>query len=101
MIVTIMKESDVSIFLVEGKLDSSTSPKLQEKLMLALNEAKKIRMDFKDVEYISSAGLRVLLLGEKTARATGKSMTIYNVPDRVMSIFTMTGFADMLNIETK
>ena len=98
MILTIFKEDDVSHFSIEGRLDSFTSTKLQEKLLHAMTEANTIRLDFQNVEYITSAGLRVLLLGEKTARSQGKSICMINVPDKVMNIFKMTGFADMLNI---
>ena len=99
MIITIQKENDVFTFTIEGKLDSFSSPKLQDKLLPAIENAKKVKLDFTNVEYISSAGLRVLLLGEKTARAKNKIMYIFNVSEKVMNIFIMTGFADMLYIE--
>ena len=87
----------MSVFLI-GRLDSVTAPKL-EQLFNDFNEQyKEIVFDFSELEYVSSAGLRVILLMQKKMNEIGK-MTIKNVKDSIMEIFEMTGFADILNIE--
>ena len=83
---------------LEGRLDTTTAPKLQEALIPAFDEAKEIALDFAGLAYVSSAGLRVLMTGQKTAKAKGASMTIRNVSQEIMEVFDMTGFADILTI---
>ena len=83
--------SKLSIALV-GRLDTVTSPQLQEVLDSSLNGITDLLFDFAKLDYISSAGLRVLL-------TTNKKMVIRNVNDVVQEVFDMTGFADILNIE--
>jgi len=83
---------------LEGRLDTTTAPQLQQALTTALNEAKEILLDFKRLAYISSAGLRVLLLGQKTAKANSASMSLCNVSEEIMEVFDMTGFSNMLAI---
>ena len=83
---------------LEGKLDTTTAPKLQEVLIPAFDEVKEIRLDFSALAYVSSAGLRVLLMGEKTAKAKGGSLTLTGVSPEIMEVFEMTHFADILNI---
>ena len=84
---------------LSGRLDTTTAPKLQESLIPEFDTAKHIELDFAELIYVSSAGLRVLLMGEKTAKAKGASMTFTGVSEEVMEVFEMTGFADMLSIE--
>ena len=88
-----------TIFSLSGRLDANTAPKLQEVLMPELEGAKQVRLDFTEVAYVSSAGLRVLLMGEKTAKAKGARLTLAGVCDDVMEVFDMTGFSEILNIE--
>ena len=85
-------------FVLEGKLDTTTSPQLQDVLLPAFDEAGHIRLDFTKVAYVSSAGLRVLLMGQKTAKAKGASMTLSGISAEIMEIFEMTGFTGMLTI---
>ena len=83
---------------LEGRLDTITAPKLQEALSEAFPGASVIELDFTGVEYVSSAGLRVLLQGEKKAKAADKTMTLKNVSSEVMEVFEITGFSGILNI---
>ena len=83
---------------LEGKLDTTTASKLQEVLIPAFDEAKDIVLDFSALAYVSSAGLRVLLMGDKTAKAKGGSLTLTGVSPEIMEVFEMTHFADILNI---
>ena len=84
---------------LEGRLDTSTSPKFQEALIPAIGESKEIRIDLTKLAYVSSAGLRVLLMGQKEAKAKSASMTLFNVSEEVMEVFDITGFSDILTIE--
>ncbi|MDR2738985.1 MAG: STAS domain-containing protein [Treponema sp.] len=67
--------------------------------MPEFDKGKHIQLDFKQLVYVSSAGLRVLLLGEKTAKAKGGTMRLVNVSPEIQEIFEMTGFSEILNIE--
>ena len=84
--------------VLSGRLDTTTAPSLQEALIPEFDNAKHIELDFTELAYVSSAGLRVLLMGEKTAKAKGGKQTLINVSDEIMEVFEMTGFADILNI---
>ncbi len=86
------------IFAIKGRLDTTTAPQLQEVLIPAFDESKDITLDFTELVYVSSAGLRVLLMGQKQAKKTGGAMSLVGVSEDVMEVFEMTGFADMLTI---
>ena len=81
---------------LEGRLDTATSPRLQDVLPPAFDEAKEVILDFSGLAYVSSAGLRVLLMGQKAAQAKTRSMKIRGVSDEIMEVFEMTGFSDIL-----
>ncbi|MCR5708508.1 MAG: STAS domain-containing protein [Ruminococcus sp.] len=83
---------------IEGRLDTLTSPELEEKLEPELEETEKLILDLSALEYISSAGLRVLLSAAKAMEEQGE-MTLRNVRPEVMDVFEVTGFVDFLNIE--
>ena len=83
---------------LDGRLDTATAPNLQEVLIPAIGDVSEVILDFTDLAYISSAGLRVLLMGEKATKSGDSKMTLINVSEEIMEIFDMTGFADMLNI---
>lgn len=83
---------------LEGRLDTSTAPDLEAAINNNLEGVTKLVLDFYRVEYISSAGLRVLLSARKTMASKGE-MLIRNVSDEVMEIFDITGFVDILTIE--
>ena len=91
-------ENGKSTLALVGRLDTTTAPQLQDELMAALGEANKIVLDFAELDYVSSAGLRVLLMGQKTAASKGASMVLMNVSEDIMEVLDMTGFSDMLTI---
>ena len=96
----ILKKQDgatLSIAL-EGRLDTSTSPQLENELRTALDGIAELYFDLDKLDYISSAGLRVLLSAQKTMNKQGE-MVILNVKPEIMEIFEVTGFTDILNIE--
>ena len=83
---------------LEGGIDSTTAPELNDILAASLNGVESLILDFQKVDYISSAGLRVLLVNYKAMSQKGK-MIIRNVNNNVMDIFSMTGFVNILTIE--
>jgi anti-anti-sigma factor len=92
------QENGTLTLTLEGKLDTTTAPQLQDVLIPAFDDAKEIILDFTSLAYVSSAGLRVLLMGQKTAKAKGMVMTLTGVSEEIMEVFEMTGFADVLTI---
>ena len=98
MTIEITRNTDEIILGITGRLDTTTAPALDKTIHENLDEAKNRILDFKGLEYISSAGLRVLLSAQKKMQKIGK-MTVKNVCEDVMEVFEMTGFADILVIE--
>lgn len=95
----IIKEKDngkLSITL-EGRLDTTTAPSLESELSSEFDSITDLTFDFEKLEYISSAGLRVLLTSQKIMSKKG-SMAIKNVNQEIMDVFDMTGFSDILTI---
>ncbi len=88
---------DMTIAL-EGRLDTTTAPQLDDDLKASLSDVENLVFDFSGLEYISSAGLRVLLSAQKVMNKQG-SMVIKNVNDEINEIFEVTGFVDILTIE--
>ena len=82
----------------EGRLDTITSPELEKALKESLDGVSELTLDFEKLDYISSAGLRVLLTAQKTMNRQG-SMKIVHVCETIMEIFEVTGFLDILTIE--
>ncbi len=82
---------------LEGRLDTSTSPQLENELRTALDGITELLFDLDKLDYISSAGLRVLLSAQKTMKKQGE-MEICNVKPEIMEIFEVTGFVDILTI---
>ena len=83
---------------LEGRLDTTTSPQLETELRSGLNGITDFILDLEKLDYISSAGLRVLLSAQKVMNKQGE-MVIRNVKPEIMEIFDVTGFVDILNIE--
>ncbi len=81
-----------------GRLDTTTAPQLESSLKQNVGDCEELIMDFANLEYISSAGLRVVLAAQKVMNKQG-SMVIKNVNDTVMEVFEITGFVDILTIE--
>ena len=94
-----IKKNAVEITIeIVGRLDTITAPALDKTINEDIGDAKNLVLDLKGVEYISSAGLRVLLGAQKKIHKIG-SMKVINVCEEVMDVFEMTGFADILVIE--
>ncbi len=83
---------------VEGRLDTTTAPFLEAELKQNIGGIEKLVFDFSSLEYLSSAGLRVLLSAQKVMNRQGK-MIVKNVNETIAEIFEVTGFADILTIE--
>ena len=83
---------------LEGRLDTMTSPELEKELKESLGGADSLILDFEKLDYISSAGLRVLLSAHKMMTGKG-GMKVKNTNEIVREVFDVTGFADILNIE--
>ena len=90
-------ENGKAAFSLEGRLDTVTAPELDKELNGALEGVSELTMDFEKLEYISSAGLRVLLAAQKEMNKRGV-MKLTHVGETVMEIFEVTGFADILTI---
>lgn len=86
------------IVSLEGRLDTTTAPRLEEEIRLSIGDVRNLIFDFEKLDYISSAGLRVLLATQKIMNKQG-SMVIRNVNETVMEVFFVTGFVDILTIE--
>ncbi len=84
---------------VDGRVDTNSSPQLQTYILQAFQKSNKVIINMEKVDYISSAGLRALLIGQKTALSKGGSMVVVHVCDEVMKVFKLTGFNNVLNIE--
>lgn len=87
-----------AVFKLEGRLDTVTAPQLEQELQASLEGISELTLDFEKLEYISSAGLRVLLSTEKTMVERG-GMKIIHVSELISEIFEVTGFSDILTIE--
>ncbi len=83
---------------LEGRLDTTTAPELEHELKDSMNDATELTLDFSKLDYISSAGLRVLLSAHKVMSKKG-GMKVTNVNEIVSEVFDVTGFADILTIE--
>ena len=83
---------------ISGRLDTTTAPQLEAELVPCLKDATALMLDFENLEYISSAGLCVLLSAQKTMNKQGK-MALKKVNETVMEVFEVTGFSDILTIE--
>ena len=94
-----LKHEDKLIICLSGRLDTNTSVELDNALKNEEIKEDLVVFDFKDLEYISSAGLRVLLATKKNLDASGKKMEIHNINDVVKEIFNVTGFNNILTIK--
>ncbi|MBE6596324.1 MAG: STAS domain-containing protein [Ruminococcaceae bacterium] len=83
---------------IEGRLDTTTAPQLEAELKRSIEGVEYLVFDFLNLEYLSSAGLRVILAAQKVMNKQGR-MTVRNVNDTIMEIFEVTGFSDILTIE--
>ena len=98
MTIEIKRNAETTTIELGGRLDTTTAPALDKTINEDLANTKNLILDIKGLEYISSAGLRVLLGAQKKMQKIG-SMKVTNVCEEVMEVFEMTGFADILTIE--
>ena len=84
--------------IVSGRLDTQTAPELEKELDAALPGVKELTFDMNNLEYVSSAGLRVILKAQKVMNTQG-TMKLTGVNDSIMEVFDITGFLDILTIE--
>ena len=98
MTIEIKRNAEEIVLEIVGRLDTTTAPALDKTINENLEGLKTLILDLKNLEYISSAGLRVLLSAQKKMQQLGV-MKVVNVCELVMEVFEMTGFADILNIE--
>ncbi len=87
-----------TMICLSGRLDTTTAPELETVVDEVLEKAQSLTLDMEGLEYISSAGLRVILKAQKGMSAKG-GMKLIHVPEAVMEVFTITGFSDFLTIE--
>ena len=91
-------DNEFATLIVSGRLDTQTAPELENELDSILAELKELTFDMTNLEYVSSAGLRVILKAQKAMNAQG-SMKLTGVNDSIMEVFDITGFLDILTIE--
>ncbi len=89
--------TELEIVLI-GRLDTTTAPQLETELKYSINGVTVLILDFAELEYISSAGLRVLLAAQKVMNKQGR-MVIRHVNETIMEVFEITGFSEILTIE--
>ena len=97
MTISQQRENDSLILHLTGRLDTNTAPELEAALESSHNGIKSLTLDMEGLEYLSSAGLRVLLAEQKRMNKQG-SMIVKNVCPAIMEVFTLTGFVDVLDI---
>ena len=98
MTIEIKRNAEETIIALVGRLDTTTAPALDKTINEDIADVKHLVLDIKGLEYISSAGLRVLLGAQKKLQKIG-SMKVIHVCEAIMEVFEMTGFADILVIE--
>ena len=98
MTIEIKKNAAQTVIEIVGRLDTITAPALDKTINEDIGDTKELVLDVKGMEYISSAGLRVLLGAQKKMQKIG-TMQVINVCEEVMEVFEMTGFADILDIK--
>ena len=98
MIIEMKRNAQELVMAVRGRLDTITAPALEKEINEKIQDIETLILDFSGLEYVSSAGLRVLLSTQKKMQKRG-AMRVINVREEIMDVFEMTGFADILTIE--
>ena len=98
MTIEIKRNAEFTVIELAGRLDTTTAPALDKTINEDIEDTNNLVLDLKRLEYISSAGLRVLLSTQKKLHKGG-SMKVINVCEAIMEVFDMTGFTDILTIE--
>jgi len=93
------KQKDELVIQVKGRLDTNTAPELEKSSTESIEGIKKLTLDLKELDYISSAGLRVILTLHKDMSGKGAALVVAHPKDEVMEVFDMTGFSSFLTIE--
>ena len=95
----VLKHGKELVVELKGRLDTNTSPELEKRLKEEKIDEDLVILDFKELEYISSAGLRILLSTKKALDAEGKKFEIHNINEIVKEVFKVTGFSNILTIK--
>ena len=98
MTIEIKRNAEETVIELVGRLDTTTAPALDKTINEDIGDTKNLVLNMKGLEYISSAGLRVLLSAQKKMQKIG-TMKVSNVREEIMEVFELTGFADILTIE--
>ena len=98
MTITRVETGDAITLHVDGRVDTNTSPELQKAILEAFQNTKKLTLELEKVVYVSSAGLRALLLGQKTASSKGATMELLHVAPTVKSVLDCVGFSKILTL---
>lgn len=99
MTITTQRDGSHITLVIAGRVDTNTSTQLQGEILRAFQGARQLTLDFSQVSYISSAGLRALLIGQKTALTKGASMELIHLQPAVMTVLSLSGFDSILNIK--
>ena len=99
MTITKNKEGTRMTLALEGRLDTTTAPQLEAEVKTSLYDVTELILDLKMLEYISSAGLRVILAAQKQMNKKNSPMVVMNANETVMEVFELTGFTDILTIQ--
>lgn len=97
--ITETRDNEVITIKIEGKVDTNTNLQLQDAILKSFQKVNQVVLDFEVCDYVSTAGLRVLLIGQETARSKKGTMKLVHVPAFLMKTFEITGFVKMLTIE--
>lgn len=100
MTITKTKTEGALTLALEGRLDTTTAPELEAEMKASLEGVTSLVLDMKELAYLSSAGLRVILAAQKQMNKQG-SMVVRHVNETIMEVFEVTGFTDILTIETE
>ncbi len=98
MTIETSREQEKLCLKVKGRLDTMTSPQLDKEVEINLKGTELLTMDLSELDYVSSAGLRVLLSAHKSMKKQGGSMVVRGVNEEVQEVFTITGFSEILTI---
>ena len=99
MQITETRDNEVITIAIEGRVDTNTSPQVQDAILKSFQKVNQVVLDFSQCSYVSSAGLRALLIGQKTASSKKGTMKLVNVPEILMNVLKLSGFAKFLTIE--
>ena len=99
MTITKNKEGTRMTLALEGRLDTTTAPQLEAEVKTSLYDVSELVLDLEMLEYISSAGLRVILAAQKQMNKQNSPMVVMNANETVMEVFELTGFTDILTIQ--